>query len=225
MDRRQRWILRIGLVGTEQQELADQSTGRDVHGTLPVVEHPAREPLRGNLDDQRPVLTEVGERDQVRRGGIGGNEPHLVVEAPVADDVAIARAKHRTVLMLPLRESHQRQAPQVRLRRALEVEFAVQLLHRGARRIPVREGLGELERAETRRDGPAQRRRRVTFGTRGAAQSCRTDQHAAEQRVDLHSWPLALVSSAVRVAPIMGAGYSLRSWCQRRYGVYQIGDV
>jgi len=24
---------------------------------------------------------------------------------------------------------------------------------------------------------------------------------------------------------IMGAGYSLRSWCQRRYGVYQIGEV
>ena len=40
-----------------------------------------------------------------------------------------------------------------------------------------------------------------------------------------HHDPNVLRGVGLQDKRIMGAGYSLRSWCQRRYGVYQIGDV
>lgn len=59
----------------------------------------------------------------------------------------------------------------------------------------------------------------VTHGRAGAIRRNR------EQRTATHHDPDVLRGVGLQEERIMGAGYSLRSWCQRGYGVYQIGEV
>ena len=90
---------------------------------LPEVRQAARGRAGRNLDHDRAGLAQVDERQRVRRGGVGGKYPELVLVGRVVDQVVAGRAEQVAVLRLPLREGDQRQRPQVGLGRELGVEL------------------------------------------------------------------------------------------------------
>ena len=75
------------------------------------------------LDHQRPGLAQVDEVQDVRRRGVGGDQPEPVPVGHVVDEVGVGGPEHVAVLLLPLGVGHQRQRPQVRLAGHLVVEL------------------------------------------------------------------------------------------------------
>src|SRR5690242_5062469 len=97
---------------------------------LPEVPHAAGIWSRWKINHNRAGAREIYKTDDIRRRGVGSQDAQFVAKRLIDDNVTVDCAKRLVVGALKGGDANERQAPDIRLARALEVQFIVKFCNR-----------------------------------------------------------------------------------------------